>query len=160
MKKKILVVFYSLFGNTRKAGLALASLLGADTEELFNKKRRTGIMRFFTDVWEGVIKRPMELDEIKRKPGLYDLVVIGTPVWGSDMAPAVRAYIMRYKSEMKRMACFETSGECEPAVIWSAMEKLAGKKAVASAGWKHSERKDRAVYEEKIKEFAGRLRAV
>ena len=40
---KILVAFYSRSGNTKKVGLELAKFLNAQTDEIFDKKDRSGI---------------------------------------------------------------------------------------------------------------------
>ena len=34
---------------------------------------------------------------VKKKTSKYDLVVVGTPIWAGNMAPAIRTYLRSHK---------------------------------------------------------------
>ncbi len=47
----------------------------------------------------------------KKDPAKYDLVVIGTPVWGWNITPPVRTYLQENKDKFKKVAFFKTCGD-------------------------------------------------
>ncbi|MCK5684080.1 hypothetical protein KAJ27_08160 [bacterium] len=99
--KKILVVFYSRTGVTRKIAQELAAGLGADIEEIHDKKNRSGAMGYITASIDAVTRKCTEIENCVKKPSEYDLVIIGTPIWGSTMCSAVRTYLKLYKENIK-----------------------------------------------------------
>jgi flavodoxin len=108
--KKVLVVFYSRTGNTRKVAEALASHIKADSEEIFDTKDRSGIAGYLHGGRDAVKKELTVIKDITKKPGKYDLVIIGTPVWAGRMAPAIRTYICGHKKDFNEVAFFCTLG--------------------------------------------------
>ncbi|WP_232450506.1 flavodoxin family protein [Burkholderia ubonensis] len=87
---KILVVFYSRTGTTRRAGAALATMLHADVEEIVETHSRIGPFGFLRSLVEAINRKPAEIAASKRDPSAYDLVVIGTPVWAGSVSSPVR----------------------------------------------------------------------
>lgn len=109
MKK--LVVYYSYtIGNTKKIAEQAARAIGADLLEIDTKVPYTGS-------YDDVVNQG--LDEVKRgfKPELkpyglnpadYDEIVVGTPTWWYDMAPAVLTFMDRTDFHGKKVALFQT----------------------------------------------------
>jgi flavodoxin len=158
MDKKILVVYYSLSGNTERVARDVAAKLNADLEKLTDKKDRSGFLGYFGAGKDATLRTPAELGEVQKDPAAYDLVVMGTPVWAWTMAPALRAYIMKYRDKCAAVAFFTTAGGTEPARIVAAMETLAGKKALASAGFtQKKELRDAAAYTARMNDFIAAL---
>ncbi len=110
MKMKILVVYYSLTGNTRLIAETAARKLGAEIEELRDRKSRIGIRGFVTGGLDSLRKKRAELAPPRYDIRDYDLVLVGTPVWAWNMAPAVRAYLTGRPWEGKSVALFCTTG--------------------------------------------------
>ena len=108
---KTLVTYYSRTGTTRAVGEAIARELGADSEEIIDLRKRTGLrpIRF---IIAGYGARRGKLTDIRfeRSPDDYDLIVIGTPIWAGRMTPAVRTYLGSQKLEGKRVASLCTGG--------------------------------------------------
>ena len=76
----VLVVYYSLYGNTCKVALALARDLGADVEELHCGRYSIGMhgfMRAGYDSWRGTL--PV-IEPLTHRPSEYELVVIAGPI--------------------------------------------------------------------------------
>ncbi len=95
---KTLVVFYSKTGNTRKVADKIAKNLGADTDEIrFDEKDFKGPMT----------KVPADIG-FKKDPSGYDMVVIGSPVWGFSIPAPTKSYLM--KNKFKKTGFFCTYG--------------------------------------------------
>lgn len=105
---KILVVYYSLDGNTRFIAETVANELNADIQEIkpVREMKSKGFLKY---VWGGAMvamKRKPPLLPLDKDPSEYDLVIIGTPVWNSTMTPPVRSFLERYATGIKRVALF------------------------------------------------------
>lgn len=153
--KKVLVVYYSRTGNTKKVAEDLATALGADIEQLIDKKDRSGAGGYLKAGRDASKNSLTEIGPVKTDASRYDLVVIGTPVWAWNMTPAVRTYITANKALLKKIAVFTTAGGTKPEKIVAKIEELAGQKAMAFAGFFAGEinGKDRSKYNEKLNAF-------
>jgi flavodoxin len=153
--KMILVAYYSRSGHTRKVAQDIASLLNADIEEIVDLKTRKGIFGYIGAGRDAVMSKIVPIGEIKKDPAAYDIVIIGTPNWGSRMSAAVRAYITRYKGSLKQAAFFVCSGGTGHAKVIARLEELSGKKALSSVGFSEKELKpeQKIGYDKKLLEF-------
>lgn len=129
---KALVVFYSRDGHTRAVAREIAQALGADNEEIVDKKNRKGIIGWLLGGRDATRKLDTEIGPLKCDPAQYDLVVVGTPVWAWNMAPAVRAYLVRNKGKIKSAAFFCTQGGSGGEKTFGCMEELLGMKPKAT----------------------------
>lgn len=134
-EKKILVVYYSRSGITEKIGGLLAVALEADQEKLIDKKDRDGIWNYIVAAKDAIMKNETEIEPPVNDPSKYDLVIIGTPIWGAKMAPAVRTYINKYKGQFKKVAFFTTSGGTTFDKTIPEMEEISGQTAVLKDGF-------------------------
>lgn len=123
---KILVVYYSLTGTTKKVAEALAETLGADLDPVISKKSYKGIFGYIRagrDSWKS---RLPEIEAEKLFPGAYDVVVVGAPVWASHAATPIRRYLEVHAGELKRVALFVTCGGAGDVEALDEMAGLAG----------------------------------
>ena len=153
--KKILVVYYSRTGNTKKVAEDIARGLNADIERIIDKKDRSGAGGYLKAGRDATKERLTDIAPIINNPAKYDLIVIGTPVWGWNMTPAVRAYITGNKASFKEAAFFTTAGGTKPDRIVGKMETLAGLKTKTFTGFFAGDFKEgnRAVYDKKLSGF-------
>ncbi|MDD4200529.1 MAG: flavodoxin [Eubacteriales bacterium] len=91
----ILIVYFSLEGNTDYAAGKIAEAVGGDTLRLFTKKAYIdqGFSRF---VWGGksaVMAEKPELEPYDVDLGAYEMIVLGFPVWAFTFAPPLRTFI-------------------------------------------------------------------
>ena len=93
-RPKILVVYYSRSGITHKIAEALCEALTCDGEEIVEDGSRAGFFGYMRSLVEARQKRPSVIAAAKRDPSSYDLVVVGTPVWGWSVSSPVRAYLI------------------------------------------------------------------
>jgi flavodoxin len=154
-QKKALVVCYSRTGNTKKVAEDIASALNADIEVLIDKKDRSGVAGWLKSGKDASQEKLADIEAVKYDPSKYEMVILGTPIWAGNMAPAVRTYITNNKQSFKSISAFTTSGGTKPAKTIEKIETLAGKKTVASSGFFAGEikSKDAKVYQEKLQAF-------
>lgn len=131
MAKKILVVFYSRTGNTKKAAEAIAKELNCDTEQIMDVKSRMGIIGWIRSGMEGSREKLALIQDTKKDPSTYDMVIIGSPVWGGKMSSPVMTYISKNKDRFKQTAFFITCGGPKNEPVFKGMEALCGKKPLA-----------------------------
>ena len=107
---RILVVFYSRTGTTRRVAHAVAQSLGAEIEEIADLKRRTGLFGLFGAIRDALGRRCTPIGEPDRNPADYDIVILGSPVWVGRMSAPVRSYLDRFQGRFKAVAFLCTSG--------------------------------------------------
>ena len=108
---KILVVYYSLTGNTKFIADQIGNELNADIEEVKPIKDldpNSG-SKYFWGGMKATMKSKPDLEELTYNPSEYDLIVIGTPVWAWTLSPAIRAYCTKFDFGDKRIALFTSS---------------------------------------------------
>ena len=106
-------------------------LLGADLEELRETADRSGVKGYLLAGRDAMQKRPADLLPVTQQAADYDLVIVGTPVWAFTMCPAVRTWLLREATQMRRAAFFCTQGGSGAERAMREMEKLLGRPLVA-----------------------------
>lgn len=131
---KILLVYYSKTGVTKRVALTLSEKLKAVTEELIDKKKRTGILGWLKGGSDGMRKIPTEIEKLKNDPAGFDIVLVGGPLWGfNSVAPAARTYLADNIGKIKKTAFFMTRGGGKPSTAaLEDLKKIAGKKFAGS----------------------------
>lgn len=109
---KTLIVYFSWGGNTRTVANHIHDLIGGDVVEV-----ETVIP--YPDSYEEVIQiAPGELEsdyrpELKTKVenmDEYDTLIVGTPIWGGHLTPAMKSFLASYDLSGKAIAPFCTHG--------------------------------------------------
>ncbi len=150
--KKILVVYYSRTGNTKKIGEEIAKKLKADSDEIIDLKKRENIVGWLIAGKDAVTEKTTKI-KFTKNPSKYDLVVVGSPVWAWTITPAIRKYLLENK--FKKVAFFATCGS-QLGKTFSEMKKLS-KKPVAILGLDEKEIK-KNTYKNKMEEFIEKLK--
>lgn len=114
MKK--IVIFYSLDGNTRFIAERIAQAIGAELLELKLKRpfKAKGFFKYFFGGFSAVRKTTPELLPLEKHPEDYDFLVLGTPVWASRFAPALRTFLAQHPLKGKKIALFSCAGGGDP----------------------------------------------
>jgi len=113
MSGKCLVVYYSKTGNTKAVAEAVAKKMGGDVCEINE---------------QGVAQSGFN-------PSSYGLVVVGTPVNGFSTSLPIQGYLKENSAKLPAVAFYATYN-LYPAGTFGGMEKLAGKKPVATEKFK------------------------
>jgi flavodoxin len=106
---KTLVVFFSRDGHTRKAAQFLVKKFGADIEELIDQKKRTGPLSIIVDGKDASAHALTTINPLKNNPLDYDIILVGTPSWFSNVTPAARTFVANYKLSDKIVGVFGTA---------------------------------------------------
>jgi flavodoxin len=133
---KTLVVFYSRTGTTKKIAEAIAVRTGADLEEIKDTVDRSGAMGYIQSGRDAMKKKLTKLEPLKCDPDQYDLVVIGTPIWGWNMSVPVRTFITEQKEKFRKVAFFCTMGGSGDKKAFSEMEKIIRMKPIGTLALK------------------------
>ena len=154
---KILVAFYSRSGKTKKVAETISGILKCDKEEIFDIKSREGIVGFLSAGTDANLRRLTAIKGIKNNPSLYDLVIIGTPIWSSNISTPVRTYLFLYKEKFKNLAFFCTRLSSDSKKVFDDMKNLCQKTPLALLDLTSRE-VVREQYEQKVKEFIKNLK--
>ncbi len=107
---KIIIVYFSLTGNTKKLAVKIYEILRSknfevDLFELENKKRKS----FLINCFEAIKGKTFYIEKI---PALekYDFVFIGSPVWAGRITPLIRSFIKEVDFSNKNIFLFTTYG--------------------------------------------------
>lgn len=152
MDKKALVVYYSRTGTTRKVAQAISKEMQCDIEEIIDTKDRTGAIGYMLAGRDATKKKLTVISPIMKDPGLYDIVIIGTPIWAFTMSTPVRTYIEENKDKFKDVAFFCTQGGSGSERAFKHMEELCKKSPVGCLELKTLE-VVKEMYSEKVNDF-------
>lgn len=150
---KTLIVYYSKTGNTERVANKLATKLGADLEKLVDQKKRHGILGWLMSGRDGMKKAHTNIDEPSKNPADYDLVILGTPIWGWNITPALRTYMNNHKDHFKKIAFFMTCGSTKMEKIMPFVKEIVNLEPAASLDLNAGELRDKDVYDKKINDF-------
>ncbi len=103
---KILIVYYSLTGNTKFIAEIIKNALNADILPLKPKKELNpeGGMKFFWGGYQAIMKKKPKLEDFDINPEEYDLIFIGTPVWAWRYSPPIRSFLKQFNLKNKKVA--------------------------------------------------------
>ena len=105
---KTLIVYYSRTNTTKEIANKLQKELDCDIEEITDGDKYKGKFGFIRGGMNATMGRASDIDPVSKDPSDYDLVIIGTPVWSSNMATPIFTYLIKYKDQIKNMASFCT----------------------------------------------------
>jgi len=154
---KVLIAFYSRSGKTKKVAKAISESLKCDKEEIFDMKSREGIVGFLSAGTDANLRKLTAIKEIKNNPSLYDLVIIGTPIWSSNISTPIRTYLSLYKEDFKKVAFFCTRLGSDSKKIFDDMKNITQKTPLALLALSSRE-VARDQYMQKVKEFIENLK--
>ena len=109
---KTLIVYFSWGGNTGTVANHIHDLIGGDIVEV-----ETVIP--YPDTYEEVTQIALGELESDYRPELktkienmdeYDTLIVGTPIWGSHLTPAMKSFLASYNLSGKSIAPFCTHG--------------------------------------------------
>lgn len=125
---RVLTVYYSRTGHTHTIAEAVARGLDADLEELQERRKQNLLIAGLS----ALFKREAELKPAANDPGDYDLVVLGTPVWGANLPPAMRRYLHDNGNRISKAAFFCTEGGSGGSNVFRQMEEFCGQPPLAT----------------------------
>ena len=105
---KTVIVYYSMGGNTEYAAGRIAGALGADTLRLSPEKAYpdSGFKKFFWGGKSAVMAETPKLVPYAFDAAAYERVILGFPIWASNIAPPIRSFLRENDLTGKRVAAF------------------------------------------------------
>ncbi len=149
--KKILVVYYSRTGITKKLARSIVDFLSADGEEIVDTKNRAWLLWYIRAGRDAALKRQTTIQRMISNPSDYDIVCIWTPVWDFAMSAAVRTYLTMYEKQLPASLiffCTQASSWAETAI--QEMANIVGKKPTTTIVFSSKEI-SRDSYQEELK---------
>lgn len=123
--KKILVVYYSLSGNTKDIAERIKAETKADLYAITLKDPLpTGLMAYYK-IWKQ--KQENKLPELSGKmPDFshYDLIILGSPVWMYTVSTPMQSFLKQANFEQKPVAVYSTQGS-NPGTFFADIKKEA-----------------------------------
>ena len=109
--EKVLVVYYSLTGNTKLIAEVIANSINSDVLELKPVKELNaeGGSKYFWGGYQSKTKKKPKLREFDINPLDYDLIILGTPVWAWSFSPPIRSFLSKYDFTGKDVALWTCS---------------------------------------------------
>lgn len=131
---KTAVIYYSLDGNTRYAAEKIATKLGADLIRLIPvKEYPTGkVGKYFWGGKSATFGEAPKLEPYLFDTKMYDLVILGTPVWAGTVTPPLRTFIRENKLTGMRVALFASCSGGSTDKCFEQMKKEGGDLDVVS----------------------------
>ena len=129
---KILVVYFSRSGRTRIVAEAIARRLNADLQEIVPLKGYKGFFGFIRGGYQATRRKIPAIQPLGRDLAAYDLIIFGTPIWGSRMSSPLRTLVTEQKTKIKRYAFFCTAGSSEQPAAVDDLQTIIGSAPVAS----------------------------
>jgi len=154
--KKVLVVYYSRTGTTREVARVLAQNIACDVEEIIDKANRSGLIGFIKSGFSAVRGLSTQIENTKYDASLYDIVIIGTPVWAGHVSSAVRTYLEKNARNFKKVAFFSTAASAKDDKVFVDMEKLCAKRPLSVLRIVEKQVKS-GEYEKEAKKFIGEI---
>jgi flavodoxin len=127
---KTLIVYYSRSGTTKRVAEELAERLGCDIDGITEPHGRGGLLGYLRSGYEAKGGKRPSINPPGRDPSQYDLVVVGTPVWGGNVSSPVRSYLSQHGEGIRSVAFFCTMGGSDPGRTFPEMEACSGRKPV------------------------------
>jgi flavodoxin len=149
---KTLIVFFSRTGTTRKVAEIIAEKMGSDIEEIKDTIDRSGVKGYLKSGRDAMKKRLTKLEPLEKNPADYDLVIIGTPIWGWNMSVPIRTFVTEQKNNLKQVAFFCTMDGSGDEKAFEEMAEILEKKSLGALALKT---KDVATgnFSNKVEEF-------
>lgn len=129
---KTLVVYFSRVGHTTRLAREIARRCGGDLDVIQEQHDHNSLPGKLRCVWHALTKAEAPIQQPLRNPSRYDLVIIGSPVWSSGVAPPVRTYVRQYADHFKQVAFFCAEGGSDDARTFAELSRLCGKRPLAT----------------------------
>lgn len=133
---KILIIYYSRTGTTKKVAEMIAEKIGAEATEIKDNVDRSGIAGYMKSGRDAMKKRLTKLEPLRKKLAEYDLVIIGTPIWGWNMSAPIRTFVTEQKNNLNQVAFFCTMGGSGDENAFEEMAEILEKKPLSTLSLK------------------------
>jgi flavodoxin len=159
-KGKTAVIYYSYEGNTALAARTIAASLGAECFEIktTNTKKRSGFVKYLWGVAQVMTRKKPALAPLAVDPNAYDLIVLGTPVWASNPAPAMVSFLGKTAITGKKIALFCCHAGGKGEILDTFKSLVPGNTVIGEIDFINPAKGDSSALKEKVDAWAELLR--
>ncbi len=100
---KILIVYFSRMGYTKKIAYDEANKIGAEIIELKTKEKTENTLGFWWCGRFGMHKWRMKIEDIGIKLDRYDRVIIVSPIWVFNICAPIREFCYKYAKDINNV---------------------------------------------------------
>ncbi len=104
----VLIVYYSRTGATRRVAEELARIGDWELAPVIDLTPRAGLLGWARSLADALLGRGTELAPTREDPADFDVVVIGTPVWGRAVSSPIRSWLEERAGRLPVVAFFAT----------------------------------------------------
>jgi len=148
--KKILIVYYSLQGNTREVAKIIQNVTGGDLFEIELKKPYSTVSSFTLGLIHAKMDHKLELKNKVTNLQDYDIVFIGSPVWGYTLTSPIKSFLADHNLEGKTVVPFCTHKGNTGKYFEKFAETCAGAEIINGKDFYNVKAGDRAALREEI----------
>lgn len=128
LNKKILIIYYSLTGNSEKIAFLIMDLLkekniNAEILKIKDIKNRKGIFGFLKSGYEATFEKSPQISYDNINFEKYDLFFIISPIWAGRLSSPMRTFLIE-KGKLLKSVAFVSDAFRENKKIFEDMEKL------------------------------------
>ena len=109
----ILILYYSLTGNTKACCEVLQKELAADLIEIKDLKNRSGKWGFFKTAIGSLFGSHTKIEPENPDMSSYPYIILGSPIWTGKLSMAIRTVIDKNSFEGKKVIIFTTTNAFE-----------------------------------------------
>ena len=109
----ILILYYSLTGNTKACCEALQQELAADVIEIKDLNNRSGKWGFFKTAIGSLFGRHTKIEPENPDMSPYPYIILASPIWTGKLSMATRTLIDKNSFEGKKVIIFTTTNAFE-----------------------------------------------
>ncbi len=139
---RVLVIYFSRTGTTRRAAEMLAQASGAELCAITEKRSRLGPWGYARCLWQAALGLSPPLKPLGCEPASADCVFIGTPIWGWHLSSPVRSFARRYQGQLGRIAFFCTQGGSGSDAAFGELQRILGRPPLATLALTDAEMED------------------
>ena len=113
---KTIIFYYSLKGRTKKKCETIAKFIGADTYEIVEVKKRNILGAYIFGCHSAMQHKGSEIMPITADVSQYERIIIASPIWASNVTPAIFSLIKSINLKGKNIvaAINSASGSLAP----------------------------------------------
>ena len=157
---RVLVVYYSLTGNTRLIANIIKKYLDVDILELkpINPLNPTGMSKYFWGGMQSTLEFKPKLEKFDINIDQYGLFILGTPVWAWNFTPPMRSFISMVDLSGKKVALWMCSSGFGLRAIDRFKNALKDAIIISTMQFQEPLNKNRVKLEEKIQKWINELK--
>ena len=155
---KILVTYYSRTKTTEKVAKEIQKNLNCDIEEIIDTKNRSGVIGYIKSCHDAIRGIFAEINPSQKDSSEYDLIIVGTPVWASTMAPAILRYLKENKEKIKDVSFFCTCGSSGYDRTLKKMGEVLGKEPIETLFF--TKKDINSSFDSKIQSFTEKIKNI